>query len=645
MEKTGFKSKLQIIESAAYKLLNFIFSAAVGFIISRAGVKDIFSPFSLSLLSIAPCSGMSVISMFIGSAAGFATKSFSVNNFKYICADTIMLAVILISGKKQYIKNIYSPALPAAVCFISGFIFLFADEFSFYGLLLLICETLICGCCAYFGNYFIGAVKKKTKLDSRDIISFNITLLILLCAFDSFYIYGFSVSLIFVVFIIFMCAYFLERKIAALFTLSLCFVTALLHPVNEQYIIILYIPALICILVSKFDKKYIEISYFLPYFTLSTAINGILGFNLQMLLAPLMATLLFRLIPKSKLEKILSQYINVSAESIEKNDPTRDELCVKYKTNTDNLVRNINETNIKPLINDETENKMKRYLYLNKCRDISFVNYFSAEGKQIVALYCKCDQKPNVSAIRKKLSDAIGKSFVVSGSTCDGKSYSFKFEQADNFKVECYALYKAKRGENICGDNVSAFKSVNSYYNIILADGMGSGKDAYIKSSNTITLLKKLLKSGVSPDKAIESVNSSMEMLKDEIGFSTIDLCSISLESGVAKFYKCGAYDGYILRNKRLIKIGAGGFPAGLTEKISFSYSGAALEDGDYIVMMSDGVSGVSEPLQATLLMNEHSDPEALTRELIDCAYNKIPPELDDDMTVLVAKITKRCFE
>ena len=59
MEKAGFKSKLQAIETAAYKLLNYILSAAAGFIISRAGVKNIFSPFSLSFLSVAPGSGMS----------------------------------------------------------------------------------------------------------------------------------------------------------------------------------------------------------------------------------------------------------------------------------------------------------------------------------------------------------------------------------------------------------------------------------------------------------------------------------------------------------------------------------------------------------------------------------------------------------
>ena len=645
MEKAGFKRKLQAIETAAYKLLNYILSAAAGFIISRAGVKNIFSPFSLSFLSVAPGSGMSVISLFSGTVAGFATKAFSVHNFKYICADTIMLAMILICGKKRYLSHVYTPVLPAVICFISGFIFLFADEFSLYGILLLLCESLICGCSAYFGNYFIKAARKKSQMDSRDIISLNITLLILICALDNFYVYGFSVSLIFVVLLIFMCAYFLDRKLAAVFTLSLCFVISLLHPANEKYILILYIPALICILVSKFDKKYIEASYCLPFFTLSTAIYGVFGFNLQLLLAPLIAAFIFRLFPKAKLERVLSNYFEISTEFDDASDTTKDELCTKFKTSTNNLVREINDTNISPLVSGESEGKMKRYLYLNKCRDITFVNYFSAEGKQITALYCKCDHKPNFQAIRKKLSESVGKNFVINSENYDGRICSLKFEQADNFKVECFALYKPKRGENVCGDNVCAFKSVNSVYNIILADGMGSGKDAYIKSNNTITLLKKLLKSGVSPDKAIESVNASMEMLKEEIGFSTIDLCSISLESGVAKFYKCGAYGGYILRNKKLIKINGGGYPAGLTEKITFSYSGASLEDGDFIVIMSDGVAGACEQIQAALLMSKHDEPEALTRELIDCAYNNIPPEHDDDMTVLTAKVTKRRFE
>lgn len=645
MEKAKIRSKLQIFEAAFYKLLNFILSAAAGFILSRAGIKNMFSPFALSFLSVSPSFGMSPILMYIGSAAGFATKAFSVHNFKYICADTIMLAVILISGRKNYSNKLYTPALPAAICFVSGFIFLFAEDSSIYAALLLVCETLICGCSSYFIGYFLKSVRKKAKLDSRDMISLNITLLILLCAFDNFYICGFSVSLVYVILLIFACAYFLERKTAAVFTLPLCFITALLHPANEQYIIILYIPALICILVSKFNKKYIEASYFLPFLTLSTSIYGILGFNLQMILAPLIAAFIFRLIPKKKLEQIFSLYIDVATEYEEAINVSQNELCDKFKNSADNLMREINNTSITPLVDSELENKMKRYLFLNKCRDISFVNYFNTDSRQIVAVYFKAEQKPNSLEIRKKLSETAGKSFIISQENIDGNNYSYKFEQADNFTIECFALYKAKSGENICGDNVSAFKSVNSHYNILLADGMGSGRDAYIKSNNTVTLMKKLLKSGIAPDKAIESVNASMEMLKDEIGFSTIDLCSVSLETGVAKFYKCGAYLGFIMRNKKLIKINGGGYPAGLNEKITFSYSSAALEDGDIILMMSDGVSGAVEQIQAALLMSENSEPESLTRELIDCAYKNTPPELDDDMTVLTARITKRCFE
>ncbi len=645
MEKAGFKSKLQIIEMAAYRLLNFIFSAAVGFVISKAGYREMFSPFSLSMLSIIPASELSVTCAFVGAAAGFATKTFSIHNFKYLCADAIMLAVILISGKKRYIKNVYSPALPAVICFIIGFIFLFADEFNVYSILFLVCEAVICGCSAYFGKYLINAINNKSRMDSKDLISLNITLLILLCAFDNFYLYGFSISLIFVIFSIFMSAYFLDRKISAAFTISLCFVSALLHPANEHYFIVLYIPALLCILVSKFDKKYIEAAYSLAFFSLYISIYGILGLNFQILLTPFITSLIFKILPKKKMERVLSTYIEISNEYNDEAETSCNDLCTKLKISTDNLVKEINDTNITPLINETLENKMKKYLFLNRCRDINFVNYYSAEGKQIIALRFTCEEKPNVHAIRKMISENVGRNFIVGSQSCDGKNYSYKFEQADNYKIECFALYKAKRGENICGDNVSAFKSINSKYNIILADGMGSGKEAFIKSDNTITLLKKLLKSGAAPSKAIDTVNSSMEMLKDEIGFSTIDLCSISLESGVAEFYKCGAYYGYILRNKKLIKINGGGYPAGLTDKITYSYLSTALEDNDFIIMMSDGVSAADEKLQATILMSKSNEPESLTKELLDCAYDCTQPEFDDDMTVLTAKVTKRCFE
>ena len=645
MEKTGFRSKLQILEAAAYRLLNVIFSVAVGFIISKAGYKESFSPFSLSMLSVLPASELSVTCAFIGAAAGYATKAFSVHNFRYVCADAIMLAVILISGKKRYIKNVYSPALPAAISFIIGFIFLFADEFSIYSILLLVCEAVICGCSAYFGKYLINAVARKSKLDSKDMISLNITLLIILCAFDNFYLYGFSLSLVFLILCIFMSAFFLDRKIAAAFTISFCFVSAVLHPANEHYFIVLYIPALLCILVSKFDKKYIEAAYSLAFFSLYISIYGIIGLNFQVLLTPVIVSVMFKILPKKKLGNILSTYIDISKEYSDNTNESCDALCEKFKISTDNLVKEINDTNITPLINESLENKIKKYLFLNKCRDISLVNYYSTEGKQIIALRFKCDGSPNIHTIRKMISDNAGKNFIVGSQSCDGKNYLYKFEQTDNYKIECFALYKAKRGESICGDNVSAFKSINSKYNIILADGMGSGKEAFIKSENTITLLKKLLKSGVDPSKAISTVNSSMEMLKDEIGFSTIDLCSISLENGVAQFYKCGAYYGYILRNKKLIKINGGGYPAGLTDKINYVYFSTTLEDGDYIIMMSDGVSAADDKLQAAILMSKSREPETITKELLDCAYDSTQPEYDDDMTVLTAKVTKRRFE
>ncbi len=641
MEKAGVRRRLKTAENAALKLLNWVLSALLGALIARAEIRSLFSPFSVAFMSVCPTAGLAISGAYIGSAAGFITKAFSVQNFRYICADTIMAAIILISGKKTYIKKVFTPVLPAAVCLASGILFLFVKQPDLFSVLLLVCETLLCGCCAYFGNYFIRAARRGVMLETRDIISANITVLVLVCALNSFYIYGVSLALVFVILLIFMCVYYFDKKLAAVFLLPICLANVCCGAYDQQFFLVLYIPTLICMLVSRFNKRYIDTSYYLAFFTIRMSVYGIFGLDLNCLLAPLAAAIIFRLLPKNKIGALLSEYVRISPDRGGR-EQNNGELCDSYRKSADMLAKELNAAEIRPIADVKTETNIKRYLFLNKCRDITCANFFTADGRQIISLYFKSESPPAPAAIKDKLCRISGKNFIVSSVSEDGKNRVMKFEQADKFKVDCYALYKSKRGENVCGDNVCAFKSSNSVYNIILADGMGSGKDANIKSSNTITLLKKLLKSGVSPEKAIDAVNSSMGMLRDEVGFSTIDLCCISLESGVASFYKCGAYCGYILKDKKLTKISGGGYPAGLMDKISYTFTTAALDDGDIIVMCSDGVSAADEKLQAEMLLDSGGKAEVLTRRLIDSAYACTPPELDDDMTVLTAKISRQ---
>ncbi len=642
MEKIGYQSKLQIIEKIAYKSLSILVSIVIGLMLSKTTIGSIISPFSLSVLSITPFTILSTISVYLGSFIGYLTNNFTIVNFKFICANTILLAIILISGKTLYIKKVYSPLLSGLISMACGILFIFLDELSIYATLIVICESVLCGCITYFLNYFIKAISHKNKFESKDIIALNITTLMLICVLNNYYIFGISLSLIFVITVTYLCAYYINRKLAIGFTASLSLLISFLNPMHDYFILTLYIPALICIAISKFDKKYITPSYYLPYMTLAT-LNSSTGFNLQILIAPIISSFIYTILPKTKIKIFVSRYIDIfePEKPISENNDC-ESIYNNFCQSTKQLSGLINSPKIKPIINSKIEKSIRKYLYINKCFDINISNFYNSNNKQILSITFKSEKHFSPHLLKNKISLLCDAQFIINNENINGNFYKYDFEQIDLYRTECFALYKAKRGQNICGDNVSAFKSSGAQYNLILADGMGSGKGAYSNSHDSILLLKKFLKSGVSAEKAIDAVNCSIDMLKDEIGFSTVDLCIIDLEHGSAKFIKCGAYLSLIVRDNSIIKIDSGGFPVGLSEKVSYVKHTIELKHNDIIIMMSDGISATIDQIQAILLMKNTVNIEEITKELIDCAHINTPPELDDDMTVLCAKIIKR---
>lgn len=636
MENIRTKNILGILEKSGNILLNIIFSIGLGFLITNANFNNNFSPFALSMLSVSPFAKLSQISIYAGVVLGYITKDFSIYNFKYICANTIMIAIIMFLGRKNYVNKIYSPLLSSLICFTVGIVFILTDEFSVYNLMLLLCESVICGCSSYFIKYFIDAVIHKSKLNTKDIISFNITLLIFIWAIDRYYIYNISLSLVFVILLIYLSSYYLKRSTAAIFTLILCLAITVLHPEYDNCLIILYIPSLATILISKYSINHCITLFCIPYYCILT-LNGIYLMNFNMILSPFISAIIFYIIPKIKLSNILSEYIHLHenhSDSETDNNVLSDDYCHYGKK----LINSINYTKVSPIVTKDIERKIIKSLFLVGCREIQVSNYYNNYGYQTISITCK-ESNVDLNFIKTIINKHCKKTLILAEQKKQGKTLNLKFEQIDIFKIECFALYKSKNGENVCGDNVTAFKSLNSEYNLLLADGMGSGKEAYSKSYDTVSMLKKLLKSCITPENAIKTVNTSLCITKDEIGFSTIDLCNISLETGIAKFFKCGSYISYILRNNKLIQINTGGIPAGLTDYITYNLKLVQLEEEDIIIMMSDGVSNAIDKLKAVMLIENHDNLKLYSKKLLDCAYINTPNELDDDMTIFVAKV------
>ena len=126
------------------------------------------------------------------------------------------------------------------------------------------------------------------------------------------------------------------------------------------------------------------------------------------------------------------------------------------------------------------------------------------------------------------------------------------FLERTNFEV-LYGVKKAvKDRERISGDNFSVYTRKEGQLLAALSDGMGSGMKAYRESERVIDLLEQFLEAGFSKETAVRMINSALLIHSDAQSFSTIDLCSLILYSGVCEFLKICASTSFIRRENNV---------------------------------------------------------------------------------------------
>ena len=119
--------------------------------------------------------------------------------------------------------------------------------------------------------------------------------------------------------------------------------------------------------------------------------------------------------------------------------------------------------------------------------------------------------------------------------------------------------------------------------------GCGSTADEY--STRFIELLEHFLDAGFSEESALGLLNDTFAD-NDMSGIPvTIDMCSINEYEGKADFFKMGAVPSFIKSRDGTVRVvEASSLPAGVISGSIIDHEGVELKDGDYIIMMSDGV-------------------------------------------------------
>ena len=203
-----------------------------------------------------------------------------------------------------------------------------------------------------------------------------------------------------------------------------------------------------------------------------------------------------------------------------------------------------------------------------------------------------------------------------------------------------------KEQESISGDNYSVLCE-NGQFVLCLSDGMGSGIEANRESETVVELFEQFLRAGFPRIMAARMINSMLLLQPKEGMFSTFDVASINLYTGVCSFLKGGASPTFLRRDTWVEVVESTSLAAGLVSQTDFDTTTKKLYDGDYLVMMTDGVLDAlpgdrTEQMKQLLLEVKNSEPREFARELLERVLRLGSCRARDDMTVLVARIWKK---
>lgn len=302
------------------------------------------------------------------------------------------------------------------------------------------------------------------------------------------------------------------------------------------------------------------------------------------------------------------------------------------------------------------ERRFKQISHALREVDVQLKNLYLIEnevGRIEVSLTMRSVKKNNLSSeelgdllsvlLNMRLTSAQDNAFFIGGDW-----QTFYYMEEAKYHVLTGVAKAVKETEKISGDNYAFFETDTGNLTAILSDGMGSGDKACKDSTMVVELMQKFLEAGFQMEMAIQMINSALLTGGENSNMSTLDLCSMDLYSGECRFVKVGSASSYIKRQHLVDRISSGNLPLGIFQKPDMEAVGRTLMDGDYIVMVSDGVldalsQGIGEDMLSELIGSSNlENPGEMANAILNFCIHQCRGHIRDDITVLVIGIWKK---
>lgn len=286
---------------------------------------------------------------------------------------------------------------------------------------------------------------------------------------------------------------------------------------------------------------------------------------------------------------------------------------------------------------------LKKIVVLNNRRGINEVNITikAARGKYVT-----------LRQLEAAISDCFGKKYKMSrdmGNTIKKEYCTYNLIEAPNYFVLHGTAKCGRNGESISGDNFTCLELMSGQTLLSVSDGMGHGLKAYRESEMVLSLLEELMEGGFTEEASLRLINSVFMVDGDDISPATLDMGIIDLYSGVCDFMKIGASTTFVKRGGWIEAIKANSMPIGTENIVDMETASKKLYDGDFVIMVSDGVIDAidmedKDRYMSDILMDIHStNPQEMAKNILDRVIEEADGRKNDDMLVMVAGVWDKC--
>lgn len=301
-------------------------------------------------------------------------------------------------------------------------------------------------------------------------------------------------------------------------------------------------------------------------------------------------------------------------------------------------------------VDEHLEKKIKTRFSKMGLKLLSTVFMVTENGRYEIHVTVKAVKGEYVTTkeVAKVLSDCTGREMVM----CKEERVMVGMEYTTLVCVEgpkfhtLQGVAKIGKGcEKISGDNFSMLELPGGKQAVILSDGMGAGQTAFQESSMVVEVLEELLDAGFPKETALQMLNTAMVMGREDVHFSTIDMGQIDLYTGKCELTKAGASTTFIKYNDKVESIKSTSLPMGVMANLEVDSVERQLQDGDMIIMVTDGVMDALPVGEQDFLMHaivegtSLNNPKELAHHILEQVLQCSGEVPLDDMTVVVVGI------